>query len=115
MLIHDGHVYAVDDRGIALCCQARTGKEVWRHCLRAPISASPTLVDGKIYLVNELETTWIYRATPKGFEQVSKNQLGTIVFAAPTICGGELFLRVVDMVGDKRQGPLYCLRQTAAR
>ena len=94
---------------------ARTGKEVWRHRLRAPISASPTLVDGKIYLVNELGTTWIYRATPKGFEQVSKNQLGTIVFASPTICGGEVFLRVADMVGDKRQESLYCLRQPAAR
>jgi len=55
------------------------------------------------------------RATPKGFEQVSKNQLGTIVFASPTICGGEVFLRVADMVGDKRQESLYCLRQPAAR
>ncbi len=113
MLIHGGHVYALNDRGIALCWQAGTGKEVWRHRLRAPISASPTLADGKIYAVNELGTTWVYRASPKGFQLVSKNQLGTIVFASPTICGGEIFLRVADRVDDKRQESLYCLRRAA--
>lgn len=113
MLIHDGHVYAINDRGIALCWQARSGKEVWRHRLRGPISASPTLVDGNIYAVNELGTAWVYRASPRGFELVSKNQLGTIVFASPTICGGEIFLRVADMVEEKRQESLYCLKRGA--
>ena len=45
---------------------------------------------------------------PKRGGGVSKNQLGTIVFASPTICGGEVFMRVANMVGDKRQESLYC-------
>ena len=113
LLIHEGHVYAINDRGIALCWQARTGKEIWRHRLRGPISASPTLVDGNIYAINELGTAWVFPASPKGFQLISKNQLGTIAFASPTICGSEIFLRVADMVDEKRLESLYCLKRTS--
>ena len=114
MLVQDGYVYAVNDSGIAFCWKSRTGKQLWRKRLRGPISASPILSDGRIYLSNELGTTWVYRATPKQFEFVAKNQLGTIAFATPTICGGQIFLRVADVVGDKRWETLYCIQTGGA-
>ena len=94
MLVQDGHVYAVNDSSIAFCWKSRTGEQLWRKRLRGPISASPILSDGRIYLSNELGTTWVYRVTPRQFELVAKNQLGTMAFATPTICGGQIFLRV---------------------
>ena len=115
LLVHEGHVYGINDTGIALCWETRTGQEVWRHRLKAPISASPTLVDDTIYLTNELGKTWLYRATPKGFDEIAVNQLGTIVFASATICGGQIFFRVADMVDGKRVETLYCLERAAGR
>ena len=115
LLVHRGHVYAVNDTGIALCWETRTGREVWKHRLKGPIAASPTLVDDKIYLTNELGTTWVYRATPQGYEELAVNQLGTIVYASPTICAGQIFLRVADTVDGKRSETLYCLEQPASR
>ncbi|MBO13266.1 MAG: dehydrogenase [Planctomycetaceae bacterium] len=115
LLVHKGHVYGVNDTGIALCWETRTGREVWKHRLKAPISASPTLVDETIYLANELGTTWVYRATPEGYQQLAENQLGTIAFASPTICGGQIFLRVADMVDEKRVETLYCIQASSKR
>ena len=115
LLVHKGHVYGVNDTGIALCWETRTGREVWKHRLKAPISASPTLVDETIYLANELGTTWVYRATPEGYQQLGENQLGTIAFASPTICGGQIFLRVADMVDEKRVETLYCIQPSSKR
>jgi hypothetical protein len=37
------------------------------------------------------------------------NQLGDESFASPAIVGGQIFLRVADSSGDKRQEYLYCI------
>ena len=115
LLVHKGYIYAINDTGIALCWEARTGREMWKHRLKGPISASPTLLGETIFLANELGTTWVYRATPKGYEQLAKNQLGTGVFASPTICGGQIFLRVADMIEEKRVEMLYCIGTVPGR
>ena len=115
MLAHGGHIYAMNDGGILFCWNAATGDELWRERLRGPISASPVLADGNIYLSNELGTTWVVRATPKQFQLVSKNQLGSESFASPTICGGQVFLRVADKVSGRRQETLYCLETAGGK
>ena len=109
MLAIDGYIYAINDNGIAICWDARTGDEKWRERLQGPISASPILSGDKIFASNERGTTWVYRATPEKFEQLAKNQLGSEVFATPTICGNKVFLRVADSDGDTRQEFLYCI------
>ncbi|MBI81750.1 MAG: dehydrogenase [Planctomycetaceae bacterium] len=114
MLAFAGNLYAVTDSGIALCWDAATGEELWRERLRGPISASPVLSGGHIYAVNELGTTWVYRATSEKFELVQENQLGNEVFASPTICGDQVFLRVSESVEDKRHETLYCIQSAAA-
>ncbi|HCK54656.1 MAG TPA: hypothetical protein DIC23_15670, partial [Planctomycetaceae bacterium] len=71
--------------------------------------------DETIYLANELGATWVYRAAPEGYQQLAENQLGTIAFASPTICGGQIFLRVADMVDEKRVETLYCIQASSKR
>ncbi len=109
MLAHDGHVYAVDDRGIATCWQAESGEEKWRGRLRGPVSASPVLAGGNLYLSNEAGTTFVFKANPDAFELVAENRLGDDAFATPTICGGQIFLRVASQMGGRRQEMLYCI------
>ncbi len=109
MLVHDGHVYAVTDGGIAYCWRASDGMEMWNKRLGGPVSASPVLADGNIYCSNERGTTFVFRADPKQFKLVAENQLGDEAFATPTICGSRIYLRVAAGSGEGRQEFLYCI------
>ena len=52
LLVKD-RLYMVSDLGVLTCVDAIEGTEIWRQRLAGSFSASPTLADGKIYLVNE--------------------------------------------------------------
>lgn len=109
-VIKDGYLYAVLDAGVAMCWNSATGEELWKGRIGGgDISASPVLVGDKIFAVNEKGTTFVFRATPKEFELLGKNQLGDETFATPTFCGGRIYARVAATTGDKRQETLYCL------
>jgi hypothetical protein len=109
MLAHDGYIYALTDQGIANCWRATDGEQMWRERLAGPVSASPVLVGDTIYQSIENGTTFVYKASPKKFELVARNQLGMSGFATPTICGNRIYIRTTTNVGGKRQGVLYCL------
>lgn len=106
MLVAGDHLYAVTDDGIAICRDAATGKRLWRHRLAGPVSASPVLVQDRIYATNEKGTTWVFEANPTEFRQLAKNQLGTFGFASFSICGDQIFARTTD---SSNRGQLYCI------
>ncbi|MEM7012625.1 MAG: PQQ-binding-like beta-propeller repeat protein [Verrucomicrobiota bacterium] len=109
MLCKDGYLYAVMDAGVAVCWKSDTGEEIWKERLGGTFSGSPTMVGDLIYVGNESGDVFVYRADPKKFEIVAKNQLGDEVYSTPTICGGELFLRVAKNEGGERKEVLYCI------
>lgn len=111
MLINDGFVYALDDGGVAYCWRASDGEEMWRHRLQGPVSASPVLVGDIIYASNEKGTTFVFRANPDGFQEVGRNQLGTISFATPTVVDHRILLRVASGSGVGRTETLYAIGQ----
>jgi outer membrane protein assembly factor BamB len=93
--VTDGlHLYAINDRGIMWCLDARTGKEVYgRQRLRsATYSASPVLADGKIYITDEDGVTTVVRAGPR-FEILAENDLGEYTLSSPAVSGGQIFIR----------------------
>lgn len=112
MLVDAGYVYALDDKGVAFCWRAADGEEMWRKRLGGPISASPILANGTIYASNEKGTTFVMRANPVRFELLATNQLGEEAFATPTICAGQIFLRVANGVEPDRRETLYCLEKS---
>lgn len=109
MIIHEGHLYAVLDAGVALCRDAATGAEKWKARLGGTFSGSPVLCGGRIYATNEAGQTHVFRATPERFESLAVNTLGDEAFASPTICGGRLYLRYATHDGDTRQERLACI------
>ena len=109
MLIHDGHIYAVDDNGIAWCWHAKTGQEKWKQRLQGPVSASPVLVGDTIYASNERGTTFVFKANPQRFEAIARNQLGTESFATPTVVDNVMYLRVASGQGGGRSETLYAI------
>ncbi len=93
MLVVDGYLYGVSDRGVAYCWRGTDGKEIWKKRLGGGFSSSPLLIDGKIYATSEAGTTYIYEANPERYVEVGKNQLGDRGFATPAPADGRLYHR----------------------
>ncbi len=100
LLVRGKYLFAVHDTGRAACFVAATGKNLWVERLAGPVTASPILVDGKIYCVDELGTTCVFPAEPE-FDLLAKNRLEDRVFATPAVSDGRLYIR-----GRKH---LYCI------
>lgn len=111
MLVHAGHLFATQDPGVACCWKCDTGEEQWKERLGGTFTASPVLVGDKIFATNESGQTFIYKANPTKFERIAENKLGDEAYATPAICGGRIYMRVVENSGAARQEVLYCLGQ----
>ena len=109
MLVQNGYLYAVADAGVAMCFDSATGKQMWKSRLGGTFSASPVLVGQNIFATNETGQTFIYKASPKAFELVGKNQLSAEVFATPTFCDNRIYVRLAKRTAAGRQEMLYCL------
>jgi outer membrane protein assembly factor BamB len=109
MIAHQGYLYAVQDTGVATCWKSDTGEEVWKERLGGTFTASLVLVGDNLFATSEPGQTFIFKARPDKFERVAENQLGDEVYATPAICGGRIYMRVVEKNNGQRQEMLYCL------
>jgi hypothetical protein len=109
MIVHDGHLYAVLDAGVAMCWNCADGTEKWKQRLGGTFSASLVLAGDRLYACNEEGQVFVFRATPEKFESLGQNQLGSSVFATPVICGGKIYHRVAQEVEGRLQEFVYCL------
>lgn len=108
LLVKDGHLYATLDGGIGICWDSATGEEKWKGRLGGNFTASPVLVGDRIYAFNESGDSFVFKADPGEFEILAKNKVGDEVFATPTICGDQIYLRVAFYDGKKRSERLIC-------
>lgn len=102
-ILLDDLYYLVDDKGIAACFEAASGRLVWQQRLGGAFSASPIAADGKLYFVDEEGTTTVLKPG-RQFEVLSKNRLDDPTFASPAVARGDLFIRT-----DRH---LYCIEGT---
>jgi outer membrane protein assembly factor BamB len=105
---HDGHLYWVNERGLAYCMEAETGKVVYKEKLEAKgtmsFYASVVLANDKLYAVSRKSGTFVLAAKPT-FELISHNlfDADTSDFnGSPAVSHGRLFLR-----SNKK---LYCIK-----
>jgi outer membrane protein assembly factor BamB len=109
-VIHDGHLYWVNDRGEAACLEAKTGKVVYQEKLEVAgrgklVYASVLLVDDKLYAVSRWGGTYVIAAKPK-YELLAQNKIESDESdfnASPAISNGQMFLRSNQF--------LYCIQQ----
>ncbi len=106
MITWGDHLYSVNDFGIAACNVASTGEEVWTKRLGGNVSASPVLIDGKIYVCTEAGEVYVIAAEPK-FKQLARNSMGEGVMATPAVADGRLFFR--------GKTHLFCIGKAAAK
>ena len=97
-------IYVINDRGIAVAFDAKTGDVVWDRKRIEPgtYSSSPILADGKIYATSEDGTTTVLKAGPE-FEILAVNKLESHTLATPSPVGDEIFIRTAEH--------LYCIAQ----
>lgn len=106
-VLHDGHLYAVDQAGYASCLKTETGEEAFSERLDISgsgdkIYAAIVAADGKFYGVTRLDGTVVLALQPE-FKQLAHNRLGdeSVFNATPVISDGQLLLR-----SDRA---LYCI------
>jgi outer membrane protein assembly factor BamB len=104
MLTRGDLLFFVNDGGVAACHVAQSGDNVWTHRIGGNISASPILVDGKIYAATE-EGDVIVFAADRQYRELARNSLGEPIIATPAVADNRLYIRGRDH--------LYCFGQTA--
>ncbi len=109
MIVHRGHLFAMQDTGIATCWKCDTGQERWKQRLGGTFTASLVLVGESLFATNESGQTFIFKADPEKFQLVGENRLGDEAYATPAICGSRIYTRVVEKSSGQRQEMLYCL------
>jgi outer membrane protein assembly factor BamB len=106
LLAKGDHLYSVTDKGMATCHIAATGEEVWSERLGKAFTASPILVDGKVYAAAEDGSVYVFEAAPK-FKLLAQNTIGESISSTPAVADNHLFIR-----GDKH---LFCIGKAATR
>ncbi|MCY2986771.1 MAG: PQQ-binding-like beta-propeller repeat protein [Planctomycetota bacterium] len=96
-VIYDGHIYSIDQNGIAECAELKTGNKVWEERLKGSGSRSGAwssllLADGKIFVPNQSGDVFVLRASPK-FELLATNSVGESTNASLAVSNGEVFFR----------------------
>jgi outer membrane protein assembly factor BamB len=104
LVVSGEYVFSVTDNGIAGCHELTTGNEVWRERLDCSVTASPILIDGKIYAISDQGEVYVFEAVSK-FKLLGRSPVGEPVTASPAVADDRLFVR-----GDKH---LVCIGKTA--
>jgi outer membrane protein assembly factor BamB len=102
-LLHQGLLYAVNDKGLMRCYDTADGRVVWEHATRAPFYSSPVLVGDRIYVFDREGKGYVVKAG-RELELLATNELPDGVFATPVILDGRIYLRTL--------GDFYCLAET---
>ena len=95
-LVYGDYYYTLLDRGLLLCNDALTGKQVYGRQRISPeatgFTASPWAYNGKLFLLSEDGDTFVIKAGPE-FTLLGKNSLHEMSLASPAIADGSLFIR----------------------
>jgi outer membrane protein assembly factor BamB len=104
LLAVENFVFAVADNGVAYCWRTRDGGEMWKKRLfSGPVSASPLLANGRLYVASERGTVYVIAALPDRFDLLAENPTGDSIFASPVAIDDRLYLRTGVGQGADRQ------------
>ena len=96
-VIHDGHIYILNDPGIAECFELETGKLVWEERLKGPAAKSDNWssmisAGDRLYVINQGGDTFVLNASPQ-FEVMATNSISEMTISSLAVSNGELFIR----------------------
>ena len=97
---YDGYLYTINDMSsIITCFDAATGTVMWQQRLgrarREGISASPVVVNDKVFVTNDDGITFVLKTGPE-FALLHTNDIGAQTLASPALVDGIWYIRTVD-------------------
>jgi outer membrane protein assembly factor BamB len=101
-VFYKDHLYWFTERGMGICVDAKTGKEVTRKRVGGEFYASALVIKDKIYAVSRFDGTYVFSATPE-LTQLAHNKLAdqSDFSGSPAVSDGQFIMR-----SDKY---LYCI------
>jgi outer membrane protein assembly factor BamB len=95
--ISGGHIYILNDPGVAECFELSTGKLVWEERLKGAGSkgdswSSMVLSEDRLYVVNQAGDSFVLKASPK-FEVLATNSIGERTLSSLAVSDGAIFIR----------------------
>lgn len=105
--VSDGErIYVVDNGGVLIAVDLKTGQPVWREILGTIAKASPVYADGKLYIGTENSGNaggkfFIIRPTATKAEILDQDWLGTpekseLIIASPIVARGRVYVTSMD-------------------
>jgi outer membrane protein assembly factor BamB len=95
-LVYGDYYYTLLDRGLLLCHDAKTGKQMYGRQRISPeaaaFTASPWAYNGRVFVLSEDGDTFVVQAGPE-FKLLGKNTLHEMALASPAVARGSLFIR----------------------
>ena len=96
-ILYGDYLYQLNDiSSIVTCLNAKTGETVWQERLGRPsregISASPVVVDDKLFVTNDNGQTFVLK-TGLEFELLHINDIGERTLASPALVDGTWYIR----------------------
>ena len=94
-VLYNGLLFAITDKGVLYCLNARTGRVLWRDRLApGPYIASLTAGDGKIYAISGAGRGSVVAAVAAEFKLLAENSLPQEgILASPAVADGCLLVR----------------------
>ncbi|TWT90449.1 outer membrane biogenesis protein BamB [Pseudobythopirellula maris] len=97
-ILVDGLLFTTDDRGVATCREAATGKELWKKRLGGEFWSSPVAASGRIYAFNKEGEGFVFAADGEKYRELAHVDLQDEVNASPAIVGDALIVRTLGAV-----------------
>lgn len=94
-VVVDDHIYHVNENGVAVCLELKSGKEVWNERATGTTWSSVIHADGRLYVTNQQGETVVLAAKPV-FEVLGRNSLNERTQASIAASNGELFIRTYN-------------------
>jgi outer membrane protein assembly factor BamB len=100
----DDLLYLVNDNGLLVCLEAKTGEEVWRERFSGKFGPSLLHADNRIYVHSKRGETIVF-APGRAYQELAVNTLDGSFSASPVVAGDTLLLRSETHLYRIKGGP----------
>ena len=93
-LVYQGRLYSINNAGVLLSADLKTGDIKWQLRIPGPFSGSPVAAGGHLFVFNEKGEGHCVKLGDEAGELVSTGDLaGEVFLCTPAISGGAIFVR----------------------
>ena len=91
-VVYHGMLILWGDKGILVCLELPTGREIWSQRIEGGFSGSPVCIGDRLYCLTESGEVVVVRAGDH-FEELGRTALGEESHSTPAVANGHLYLR----------------------